>query len=72
MHHHIAGEIEPDDSATRKIFQKKASQFSCPATRIEYAFIAAQVQVVEDALSPLKLRRGEAMVFGGVPFAGLG
>jgi hypothetical protein len=71
MEHHIAREIEPNDATARKIVEKKAREFPGAATGIKHAFISTQLKLLEDTLPPLELRRGEAMIFGGVPFAGV-
>jgi hypothetical protein len=69
MKHHVSGKIKADDVAERKILQKNSCQFSGAATGIQQMLIAAQPKFAEHSPSPLKLRRGEAMVFCGVPFA---
>jgi hypothetical protein len=71
VQHHVAGNVEADDAAARKILHEKAGQFPGAATRIQQAFIAAQSKLAENALSPVKLRRGEAVILGGVPLAGV-
>ncbi len=71
VQHHVARKIEADDASPRKILQEKAGQFPGAAARVEQTLIAAQPKFAENALSPLKLRRGEAMVFGGIPFPGI-
>lgn len=69
VEHHVAREVESDDSAAGQTLQQQVSEPSGSATGVEDTLIAAQVQVAEDALSPLELGRGEAMVLGGVPLA---
>ena len=68
MQHHIAGKVEANDAAMRKILQEKASQFSGAATGVQHTLITAKPKFAQDPLSPLKLRRGETMVISGIPF----
>jgi hypothetical protein len=68
MQHHVAGKVEANDAAMRKILQEKASQFSGAATGVKHALIAAKPEFAKHPLSPLKLRRGETMVISGIPF----
>jgi len=69
VQHHVAGKIESDDAAARKIPQKEPGEFAGAATGVEDALVSAQVKFADHALAPLELRRGKAVVFGGVPFA---
>jgi hypothetical protein len=45
MQNHVAREIEPNDSALRKIFEKKPSKLPGAATSIEQALVTTQLQV---------------------------
>ena len=67
--HHVAGKIKANDSSARYLLQQKAGQFSGTTTRVQQALIPAQPELTQNALSPPKLRRREAVVFRGVPFA---
>jgi hypothetical protein len=52
-------------AATRKILQKRPSQLSLGATGIKKTFIAVQLKLAQNAVSPLKLWRRKPTLFSG-------
>ncbi len=70
MQNHVAGKIEANDAAVRKILQEKARELSGAAAGVQHTLVAAKSKFAEHPLSPLELRRGKAMVFSGIPFPG--
>jgi len=67
--HHVARNVEPDYSPARQFLQQQPRQLTRTASRIQDALIAPQVKRSEHPLSPLKLRRGQAVIFRCVPLA---
>ena len=65
--HHILGQIETYHPSLREILKKQPGEFPRAAAGIQNALISPQVQVAENALPPLELRRRETMVVPGVP-----
>src|SRR6267154_5953838 len=61
--HHVKRKIEPNHSAAWKILKQETREFAGAAAGVEHTLVSTQLKLIEDALPPLELRRGEAMVF---------
>ena len=66
---HVLRNVEPDHASVGEGLKQIGSQASGTAASIKDKFVASQPQAGENLLSPTDLRLGEAMVFGGIPFA---
>jgi hypothetical protein len=68
---HVLGEIESHDTSARESLQKIASKPASTAAGVEDSFIPTKGNTREHLLSPADLGRGNLVVDGGIPFAGI-
>jgi hypothetical protein len=67
----LRSEPAPGRLSTRKILQKRPIQLSRGASGIKNTFIAVQLKLAQNAVSPVKLWRRKPRVFSGIPFTGV-
>jgi len=65
--YHVAGKVKADDSATRHAFGENSGKSSTATAGVENEFIAAQVELAENFLPPMKLRFGVAVIGHSIP-----
>ena len=67
---HVLRNVERDHPSVGQSLEQIRRQAAGAGTSVENQFVASQLQTGENFLAPTDLWLREAMVFGGVPFAG--
>ena len=66
---HVLRCVDADNAASWQCFQQLGGETPGSTPGIENNFVAAKIETRKDLFSPADLRRGEAVVRVGVPFA---